>query len=217
MGYRTSGRGRVEVGRRGMLAMLLGAAAVPAFAQAAALPAPAATIQGFETTLLAIMKAGKSTPFVQRFDMLAPSVDQTFDLQTVLKNSVGLQWATMPDDQRNALMSTFRRYTIATWVANFDSYAGQQFRISADIRKVGADTIVPTELVPANGSPTNLSYVMRQEAAGWRVVDVLAEGSISRVAVQRSDFRSLLSSGGVPALQASLQKKISSLSDGSLA
>src|SRR6185312_11348100 len=111
----------------------------------------------------------------------------------------------------------FRRYTIATWVANFDSWSGQRIDVNPDVRHVAADVVVPTDLISADGSPTRLSYVMRQEGQAWRVVDVLAEGSISRVAVQRSDFRSLLANGGVPALQASLQKKIASLSDGSLA
>ena len=163
------------------------------------------------------MKAGRSAPFLQRFNMLAPVVDQTFDLETVLHNSIGPQWTGMSAEQHASLLATFRRYTVATWVANFDSWSGQQFRVAPDVRQVGADVVVPTDLIAADGSPTRLSYVMRQEGGAWKVVDVLAEGSISRVAVQRSDFRSLLANGGVPALQASLQKKITSLSDGSLA
>ena len=163
------------------------------------------------------MKAGKSQTFVQRFNMLAPTVDRTFDLQTILRNSVGLRWSSMSPDQRASLLKTFRRYTIATWVANFDAWSGQKFTVSSKVRHVGNEVIVPTDLVPKNGSPTNLSYVMRQEANGWKVVDVLAQGSISRVAVQRSDFRSVLDSGGVPALVARLQRKISSMSNGSLA
>jgi phospholipid transport system substrate-binding protein len=48
-------------------------------------------------------------------------------------------------------------------------------------------------------------------------VDVLAQGSISRVATQRSDFRTLLSNGGSAALVSSLESKVASLSGGSLA
>ena len=58
---------------------------------------------------------------------------------------------------------------------------------------------------------------MRQTAAGWKAIDVLANGAISRVAVQRSDFRSLLSQGGGPALVGSLQRKVADLSSGALA
>jgi len=228
----TAGRTLSGLQRRMVLRSLLAlgaTAVVPAGTRAAvtatattevhgsAAAAPAAIISSFENTLISIMKAGKTTPFVQRFSMLAPSVDQTFDLQTILRNSVGLQWASLQDQQKQKLLTTFRRYTIATWVANFDSYSGQKFTVGSSLKHVGDEVVVPTDLVPQNGSPTNLSYVMRQIGDQWKVVDVLAEGSISRVAVQRSDFRSLLTNGGVPALVASLQKKIASLSDGSLA
>jgi phospholipid transport system substrate-binding protein len=52
---------------------------------------------------------------------------------------------------------------------------------------------------------------MRQTGSGWKAVDVLAEGSISRVATQRSDFRALVMRGGSDALLASLQKKATDL------
>lgn len=178
---------------------------------------PARAIAAFNDALLQIMKAGKTTSFRQRFDTLAPVVDRTFDLETILRNSVGLRWSGMPAAQRQQLLATFRRYTIATWVANFDAWSGQRFTVSPDVRRVGDALIVATHLVPRNGSPTVLSYVMRQTESGWRAVDVLVDGSISRVAVQRSDFSAVLSKGGAPALTASLQRKIDSMSDGSLA
>jgi phospholipid transport system substrate-binding protein len=56
---------------------------------------------------------------------------------------------------------------------------------------------------------------MRQDSDGWRVVDVLADGAISRVAVQRSDFRRVLARGGAQALADSLRTKSASLSEGS--
>jgi phospholipid transport system substrate-binding protein len=61
-----------------------------------------------------------------------------------------------------------------------------------------------------------LDYVMRGEGGRWRAVDVLFEGSISRVAVQRADFRKALASGDADALIASLHRKIADLSDGAL-
>ena len=57
---------------------------------------------------------------------------------------------------------------------------------------------------------------MRQEGGGWKAVDVLADGSISRVAVQRSDFRRLVSRGGAQALIESLNQKTNDLSGGAL-
>jgi phospholipid transport system substrate-binding protein len=214
------GREKPGPRRRRVLTAALGlltASVVPPVGASWAAATPTGTIENFDNVLLSIMKSGRSSAFVDRFNTLAPVVDQTFDLDTILRNSIGMQWNGLSGGQRESLLATFRRYTVATWVANFDNWSGQQFSIDPDVRHVAADVVVPTDLISADGSPTRLSYVMRQEGQAWRVVDVLAEGSISRVAVQRSDFRSLLANGGVPALQASLQKKITSLSDGSLA
>ena len=48
---------------------------------------------------------------------------------------------------------------------------------------------------------------MRQVNGMWKAVDVLLDGTISRVAVQRSDFRNLLGAGDASALIASLERK----------
>jgi len=209
------------LGRRGLLSFAATAlvAATPWRPATAGDDAGAtAPIQQLDAALLAAMKAGRSTPFTQRFATLAPVVDQTFDLDAVLVASVGLGWTAMPSDQQAQLRATFRRYTVASYAANFDSYNGQTFRISPAVRSVGNDeVVVATKFVSTDGSATKLDYVMRNGPSGWKAVDVLADGSISRVAVQRSDFRHLLASGGAPALTVALQHKVASLSDGVLA
>jgi len=170
----------------------------------------------FYAALEAAMKAGHATPFLQRFDLLAPVVDAVFDLETVLKVSVGLRWDSMDADVRDRLFKIYRRFTIATYVANFDKYNGERFRILPGMRDSGPDRIVNTEIVTARGQRLRLDYVMRDGNGAWRAVDVLLEGSISRVAVQRSDFRKILTSGDAGALSASLRRKIADLSDGAL-
>ena len=176
---------------------------------------PDAPLRALYIALEVAMRAGPTTPFPQRFDALAPVVDQAFDLETVLKVSVGLRWDNMAPEARARLLDAFRRFTIATYVANFDKFDGERFRILPGARDSGADRIVETEIV-SGGQPLRLDYVMRDENGTWRAVDVLLEGSISRVAVQRSDFRKILASGDADALVASLRRKIADLSDGAL-
>jgi phospholipid transport system substrate-binding protein len=150
--------------------------------------------------------------------MLAPVVDETFDLSAVLQAAIGLSWVALPPDQMASLQAAFRRYTISSYVSNFDDYSGQTFRISSNVRSVGnGRVVVQSYIVPKDDTPKELSYVMKQMPGSWRAVDVLADGSISQVAVQRSDFRSLLVRGGAPALLGSLQRKVSDLSGGALA
>jgi phospholipid transport system substrate-binding protein len=209
------------LGRRSLLGFLAIAAAVPLSRRALADTAAAdatATIARFNEALLGAMKAGGRTDFSSRFQALAPAVDQAFDLPAVLSVSVGPSWASLPQDQQTRLLDAFRRYTVASYVANFDSYNGQNFTVAPDPRSLGADrVIVQSRITPVSGGATELDYVMKQTQSGWKVVDVLAAGSISRVAVQRSDFRHVLSNGGGDALLASLQRKTTDLSGGRVA
>jgi phospholipid transport system substrate-binding protein len=197
-----------HLGRRGVLAAtaaILPCIASPprAFADDPVLMPAHQLING----LLRVMKAGHDTPFSQRFDMLAPVIDQTFDLAVILKESVGFTWDSMPADQQAMLMQAFRRYTVASYVNSFDEFNGQRFLVNPEPRTVGSDQVVRTQIIPTSGQEHDLDYVMREGPAGWRIVDVLADGSISRVAVQRSDFRHLLRQGGAAALAQSLQSK----------
>jgi phospholipid transport system substrate-binding protein len=204
------------------LAALLMAAGVPgparASAAAAAGPADAAAIapiQALDAALLGIMHAGKSAPFQKRFDMLAPAVDLAFDLPQILRVSVGPGWSSLQPAMQANLLAAFRRYTVASYVDNFDSFDGQRFEELPNTRALpGGDRVVLTRIIARSGTKHDLDYVMRNTAAGWKAVDVLADGSISRVAVQRSDFRHLLDQGGAEALMASLQRKTKDLSRG---
>jgi hypothetical protein len=73
----------------------------------------------------------------------------------------------------------FARYTIASYVANFDTYSGQRFEVAPVVRAAGSDRIVETQIAAASAQGYVLDYVMRQESGGWKVVDVLVDGAIS--------------------------------------
>ena len=176
---------------------------------------PAAPVAALNEALLAAMRAGHAAPFAQRYAVLEPAVERAFDLASILRTSVGLRWEQLPAEQQAVLLRVFTQFTVASYAANFDHYDGQTFEILPDRRTVGADQIVATKLV-SGGAETRMDYVMHHTDAGWKAVDVLLDGSISRVAVQRSDFRSLLNAGTAEPLIRSLQEKVAQLSGGAL-
>ena len=155
--------------------MLALAAALGAPPAAAASP-QSAPVEQLYAALLQVMKAGKATPFQQRYAMLAPSVEAAFNLDEILQSAVGPRWATMQPNEQAALRDAFRRYTIATYLSNFDSYSGQRFDVTPTPRAVGSDQVVETRIIPASGEQHRLDYVMRPTGAGWKIVDVLADG-----------------------------------------
>ena len=207
----------MSLGKRKLLGALSGGLLLPGLGRLAlaADADAAAPIAALNRGLLNAMRAGKATPFSQRFATLAPLVEGAFDIPGILQASVGPRWSALPSAQQSQLLDVFRRFTVASYVANFDNFNGEKLEVLPNSRSVGADQVVATQIVPSGGEPTRIDYVMRRTPQGWRAVDVLLNGSISRVAVQRSDFRSLVGEDG-SGLLASLRKKVSDLSGGTL-
>lgn len=199
--------------RRTLIAFGLTALACPVLAQGAD---PKQGIADLYAALHAVMRMPANTPFQTRFDRLAPVIDRVLDLDTILRTSVGLRWDALDEPSRKTLFTVFRAFTVASYTANFDKDAGEKFEIFPQTRPAGADLIVQSKLIAASGEPIRLDYLMRSGTGGWRVVDVLLDGTISRVAVQRSDFRSLLAMGSAGPLIDSLKQKVSELSNGAM-
>jgi phospholipid transport system substrate-binding protein len=205
----------MTVSRRMLLAAVC-TAAVPLSLARAQASSPTAPIEALNTALIAVMKAGDSTPFVTRYRMLAPAIDQGFDLSRIIQVSVGSYWSSLPAAQQQKLREVFRSFIIANYVSNFHSYSGEVAAVAPATRAVGAQVVVSSTITKPSGDVVRLDYVMGRTADGWRVQDILLDGTISRVAVQRSDFSSLLSQGNATQLIASLEQKVSTLSGGAI-
>lgn len=200
----------MTVSRRAAMAGILALASLPALA---ADPEAVAPIQALNQALLGSMRAGKATPFAQRYAALLPAVDRAFDLPAILRVSVGPRFVSMTPAEQAQLLDVFRKFTVCSYAANFDQYGGEKLDVVPGSRTVGPDQVVETNLVGSDS--TRIDYVMHKSPEGWKAIDVLLNGSISQAAVNRSDWRSLLASGP-GALIASLQRKVADLSGGAI-
>ena len=199
----------------GALSLLAALAVVPA-AQAAT--PEAAPIVALNAALISTMKAGSANAsFTSRYNALAPVVESTFNLPVILQNSTGFYWSTLPAAQQQELQKVFEQFTVASYVNGFDGYSGQQINVLPAERTVGDKKVVETQIVPNDGSdPTELDYVMAKGENGWQVTDVLLNGTISKVAIQSSDFSSEVTSGDASQLISALKSKVADLSGGAL-
>ncbi|MHB1302650.1 MAG: ABC transporter substrate-binding protein [Acidiphilium sp.] len=193
-------------------------AALPFTLPAARAAVPEAQpVTTLDNALISVMKAGSAgQSFQARYTMLKPVVEQSFDLSLILRNSAGLLWSQIPPPQQTELATVFRQYTVATYVSRFDKYGGQHFTTAPTPRSVGASKVVDTDLISGAGKKTRLSYVMTQAGGGWKISDVLFEGTISQVATQRSDFSGLIEPGNATKLIAALKQKVAALSGGTI-
>ena len=105
-----------------------------------------------------------------------------------------------------AHLLTFGHYISATYADRFDGL-GEQLQVTGE-QPYGAEVIVQTRIVKANGKSVILNYRMHDNAGSWQISDVYMDGSISQLATQRSEFHSILQREGVDGLIIALNRKV---------
>lgn len=168
---------------------------------------PVPVIKGFYEVLLGTMKQAKKLGFQGRYDALAPAVDKAFDLPAMTRVAVGPAGRSLSPEQLAEVTKAFRHFTIATYAGQFDGYDGEQFEVGEARPSAGDAMLVPSQLVQNSGERVQLDYVMRQDAGAWKITDVLANGSVSQMAVRRSEFGSVLKRDGLQGLLDVMKKQ----------
>lgn len=176
----------------------------PAFAQSAAV-----TPINDLYAVLGQIQSPASGSAEARAQIVAPVIDRSFDLSTVLHNSIGMRYTTLSADEQSKLLTAFRQFTIARYVSSFKKGGDAKFTVSPTTRPAptGGSTIVNTTIGDGSDSSTAINYVMMPSGGGYRIVDILLNGHISQVAAQRADFSSTLARGGADALVTLLNRK----------
>ena len=188
------------------LALLLGMA-ISAASAAAPSVGPQDGLRSFYDTLLATMKDGRTLGQSGRYARLAPVIGRLFDVPLMARLAVGSSWASLPPTQQQQVTEAFGHYISATYADRFDSYSGEQLQITGE-QPYGAEVIVQTRIVKANGDTVSLNYRMHENGGSWQISDVYMDGTISQLATQRSEFHSILQREGVDGLIMTLNRKV---------
>ena len=197
MRLRTTRRGLMARLTKICLALLLIAA--PLAQPAAAASDPQDVVRSFYGVLLGNMREGRVLGESGRLARLAPVVDRSFDIPAMTRLAIGPSWASLTPAQQQQLIAAFGHYVAATYADQFDTYSGEQLQVTGE-RPLGADVVVETWIVKSKGDVTRFDYLLRQDQGGRRISDVYLDGSISQLAVHRSEFHSILRREGVDGL-----------------
>lgn len=173
-----------------------------------------ARVQAFYDALLDTMKQGPQLGIQGRFDKMLPAVHAAYDMPTMMKIACGSNWSKIPPDKQQALIDAFERMSAAIYADRFTKYSGQKFVVDPRPVPHNADMIVKTQLIPADGDPVQLNYLMRGAGDNMKIVDVFLEGAISELATRRSEFSGVLGSDGPDALLAKLKERASTILKG---
>ncbi len=170
-----------------------------------------AVIDDFHGQLLEVMKEAEALGIEGRFERLWDPVERSFDLELMIRVASGSSWRRASADQRVALIAAFTGLSVGTYAFNFDGYSGQAFTTDGVRTGPRGTLLVDTRIHRPGDSPVVLTYVMTAREDGWRIGDVLLDGSISELAVRRSEYSGVLKSYGIDGLIAILEKKADQL------
>jgi phospholipid transport system substrate-binding protein len=192
------------------LLLLLAGSANAAEPGASATPDVEAATKLVETlhaAMLGVMKQGVQLGYAGRLAKLQPAIAAAYDFQFIAEKSVGLVWKDFDAEQRAKLVDVIGRLAAATYAARMADFSGERFE-TISTEPASQDTLlVRTRIVDAKDVPIPLDYRLRSTAAGPRVVDVFYDGTVSELAMRRSEYSALLKKGGIQALLDALEKK----------
>jgi phospholipid transport system substrate-binding protein len=176
--------------------------------------APTAVVRQFNDALLSILHDGEALGYAGRFKRLRPVMQETFDLAFMAEKVLGKHWDTLSEADRGRWRDLFGEFTVANYAANFDKFSGQQFEIQGE-EPGGNDTVLVKSLVKSPGhEDVELTYRLHQVGGHWRIMDVFLKGTVSELALRRSDYSSVLERDGFAGLAAVLRSRIADLAAG---
>ena len=184
--------------------------AAPAAADPAALRAP---VERLYAALDEAMQRAQALGFDGRYGLLAPAVTASYDVPFMAQLILGSEWRRLSPEQQARWVETFTRFTVSTYADRFDQ-PGVRFEIGATEPAGQGTNLVRTTLHPEKDDPVKLDYRVRSSPDGWRIVDVYLSGTVSELALRRSEYSALIKREGFDALLAAMEKKIAAAKAG---
>ena len=182
----------------------------------AAGPDPEVVARDLNAGLLGVMKDGTTLDYQGRFDRIAPVVDEAFDVPFMAEKSLGRHWDELSAEDRRGWIALFREFMIANYAGRFTDYKDESFEQLGKEDGAYETVMVKTRLLVPSDQNVDLDYRLRETPDGWRVVDIYLKGSVSELALRRSDYSAVVKRGGYAELSTYLRGKIDALRTGTV-
>jgi phospholipid transport system substrate-binding protein len=186
-------------------------------AVSASTPSPAATaspqqvVEDLHRALIETMQMGKQASFVARVAHIEPVVERTFDVDYMGAKCVGRYWKKLDDAQKQHWRTQFKGLLTANYAGNFKEHDGERFETLGEEPSTRSTRIVMTQLVVPGEDDVAFNYRLREVDGRWRIIDVYLKGTVSELALRRSDFSSILKREGFEELTTAVENKIEKL------
>lgn len=174
-------------------------------------------VQRFNDAMVGVLKDADTLGYAGRLERLRPVINETFELNFMAEKAVGRFWRTLSEDERVKWRSTFADFMCANYASRLNKFNHQKFQVVGSQAAANDTAVIDTHVVEPGNENVQLSYRMRQTSAGWRIIDVYYNGTVSELALRRADYSAVLKNDGFSALIASVDKKIADMKAGASA
>jgi len=175
-----------------------------------------AAIEKLHAGLLDVMKHADTLGYPGRFDSLHRIVAESFDLPFMAEKSVGRHWKKLDDAEKARWLESFQDMTAATYAGRFEGYSGQSFVVLGEEEARHGTRVVRARIINPDDEDVVLNYRLHETPDGWRVIDVYLNGTVSELALRRSEYSSVLKRDGFAKLIETIEGKTQDLAAGSL-
>ena len=142
----------------------------------------------------------------QRFRELA---DHTFDIPSISKFVLGVNWRRATPEQRQAFIDIFKEVNTQRFLPMFSEYRDRTFSVT-EVRQDAnkADLyFVSSTIDRPEGEPITIEWRLFRRDDRFHILDVKAEG-VSMVLTLRKEYSSVINNVGIDGLIAQLRDKL---------
>ncbi len=201
---------RLALGSWAALA-LLGATCAPAADYA--VDSPQATVDTLHKGLVELAAAHPNATIDVRYAALVPLVEATHDLPYIAEFALRRQWPMLSETDRNRFVDAFERLSVMTYASRFANVGPGTFKLTGKPMPQGERAQVDAAIVRKDAEDVSLDYLLQHEGAGWKIINIVADG-VSDLALKRAEYQRILSSGTLDDLIAELKAQTERLEKG---
>lgn len=175
-----------------------------------------ATVEALHATLLGVMKDAKTLGYEGRVERIRPAVERAFDLDFMARFVLGAEGKSLSDADQERWREAFEGVTVATYAGRFTGWGGEEFRTTGEEPAAQDTVFVRTVLDRPDAEDVQLTYRLRKSPDGWRIVDIYNKGTVSELALRRSEYSAVLRRDGFAKLLETVEAKIADYASGKL-
>lgn len=203
----------------GLSALLIHSMVVPSIADEA--PPPGAVpvvepvnaqlavpvVESFNAQLLDLLRRSGELDHAGRAAELGPAIEESFDLAFMAQKVLGRSWKGLTPEQQAKWRASFTALMTANYAGRFVGWADQTFK-TIDAKEATRGTVlVRTELIVPGEETVALDYRLKKGPQGWQIIDVFLNGTVSELALRRSEYSGVFKRDGFDVLVSSVDAK----------